>query len=159
MKMSLRQQLNELGEIVSDLYPDINHGGCCVYASLVAQELLRKNVNCSGIVTDWYSGGKGNIDEARPNIKSNTVDEWESNGVALNHVALEFSIGERKYHYDTSGVKLANRRIFKGQPLYGGRLNAAEMMQLASRQQGWNRDFRRKDIPIIRKLVKFYLKD
>jgi hypothetical protein len=38
-------------------------------------------------------------------------------------------------------------------------LNVSEMVQLASKQKGWNKDFRRKDIPVIRKLVKFYLKD
>lgn len=156
--MILKRKLNALGGIITDLYPYINNGGCCVYASLVAQELVKRNIDCSGIVTDWYDGGKECIDKIRPYIKVNTLEEWNDNGIALNHVGLEFSIGERKYHYDTEGVSVANKRTFRGNPLYNGRLSVNEMVQLASKRQGWNTHFRRMDIPAIRKFIKYYLK-
>lgn len=155
--MSIIEKLDELGEVVSDLYPNINNGGCCVFAAMVVNELQKQGIKASGIVIDSGARSSIHIDEVRPLIKTNTVNEWQNNGVFFWHVAVEFTMGNKKHHYDTGGVKKATN-AFGGIPVYKGRMKLEEMKSIAARQPGWNPAFRRKDIPAIRKLVKFYLK-
>jgi hypothetical protein len=155
--MNLTRRLNRLGSAVNVVSPHINHGGCCIYAALVAEELNKQGIHAAGIVTDGWSTPDAHIDEVRPFIKINTIDEWENNGVSFNHVAVEYTIDGKTRHYDTSGVKKPNKRTFCGKRMYEGRLTLKEMKDLAARKQGWNRDFNRAHIPMIRNMVKYYL--
>lgn len=153
--MSIIRKLNKLGRAVSERYPYINNGGCCVYAALVAEALIYHKINCSGIVASWDAGDIS-IDEVRANVRKNALDEWEYNGVLFSHVGLEFEHNGRIRHYDTSGAKFAKKN-FDGMKVYKGRLRIDELKKLASKRQGWNESFNRRHIPAIREMVKEYL--
>lgn len=155
--MDITEKLNHLGEVVYSRWPYINHGGCCVYAALVAEELVKHNIDSVGIVAAYDAAGTAkSIDTIRSNIRKNTVDEWQSNGVSFNHVGLEFKIKGRKKHYDTRGVVKAALR-FDSMPIYKGRLKLDDMKKLASRRAGWNSSFNRRNIPALRQLIKEHL--
>lgn len=155
--MTLIEKLDELGQVVSELFPAINQGGCCVFAAMVINELQKQGIKASGIVMDFMAHKDTHIDAVRPLVKANTIFEWQNNGIHFNHVAVEFTVGRKKKHYDTVGVVNADKR-FQGMPIYQGRMTLEELEQISARQPGWNPTFRRRDIPDIRRLVKNYLK-
>jgi hypothetical protein len=157
--MSLVSQLNKLGKAVNKEYPNVNYGGCCVYAALVAEALLLHKVNVRGIVASreaHYFNIYNSIDDIRPHIKHHTLDRWQDNGVDFSHIGLEFEVNGKRRHYDSNGVKMA-RRHFDSMPIYTGRLQVYELVKLAGKAQGWNSCFNRRHIPKIRAMVQEYL--
>jgi hypothetical protein len=153
--MSLISKLNTLGKKVEEKYPNINYGGCAVYAALVAEALLLHKINSKGVVAAY--GAKSfndvqSIDDIRHYIKYHTLYHWENNGIQFNHVGLEFEINGKLRHYDTRGVKMAGKRL-DYMPIYKGRLQIIELQKLASKAAGWNRSFNRRHIPAIRAMV------
>ncbi len=148
------EQLKELGRHVAIDYPTINTGGCCVYASIVGNLLLRNGFNARVFVT---SSEKANIDKAREAIGNiRCAEEWNENGVYFEHVGVELIVDSCVYHADAGTVcKAANK--FSGMSVLPGRLSVREATWLASDVAAWNPMFRRKDIPAIRKLAKYYL--
>jgi len=153
--MSLISKLNHLGKEVYNKYPNINYGGCCVYAALVAEALLLHKINAKGIVAAYCAdqfNSVQSIDEIRPYIKYHTLYHWQNNGVEFNHIGLEFEINGKLRHYDTHGVKMA-RKEFDGMPIYRGRLQLHELQKLAGKRAGWNDSFNRRHIPAIRAMV------
>jgi len=157
--MDLVRTLNQLGKDVKQKYPYINNGGFCVYAAIVSTELRKKGIDARGIVASWMAEDSSTtIDEARKHVKGNTVSAWNRNNIYFYHVGLEFEYKGKTRHYDTKGVKMAKAK-FDEMDIYKGRLTHAELKALASRQDGWNSQFNRKDIPAIRKLVRSHFKD
>ena len=150
----LRDQLNSLGREVFYRFRRINYGGCCVYATMIVRELQRRNIECGGIATGGNNNfGLPNIDKVRKKIKKHTASEWSNNGISLNHVAVEFVINGKKYHYDTTGVRLAGSHLH-GNLVYKGRFTFAEMQAMSKQGKNcWNNMFDRKNIPAIRVMV------
>ena len=155
--MSIIRKLNKLGKEVIKKYPYLNHGGCCVYAALVAEALLLHKINCNGIVaSDRVKRTDATIDTARQNVKRNALHEWQDNGISFSHIGLEFEHNGVKRHYDTNGVKRAGKS-FDYMPIYQGRLNIVELQKLAGRKAGWNESFNRRYISAIRRIVQEHL--
>lgn len=154
--MDLEIKLNRLGEEVYDRYPNINSGGCCVYAAMVVAELNKLNIPAKGIVASYSSLASKSIDKIRPLIEKNTLDEWQKNGVSFSHVGVEFTLNGKKKHYDTGGVRKAGKEL-DHMPIYKGRLEYIELRALAAKKYGWNTCFNRRDIPELRRLVKSFL--
>jgi hypothetical protein len=159
--MDLEKKLNDLGQHINNRYPEINHGGCCVFAAMVARELHSKGIQAQGIVASGCAAkeaGNITIDAARELVEWNTVWQWESNGVSFSHVGVEFRLGRKIKHYDTNGVHKISKEL-DGLPIYKGRLTLKEMEDLARCKDGWNDSFNRRHIPAIRREVKKFLKD
>ena len=162
--MDIIAKLNALGKEVASRYPNINNGGCCVYAAMIVQALHKHKIKATGIVASssavYLNAAGVSIDTIREGLGKNTHTEWNKNGVRFSHVGVEFEyraqIRSVKRHYDTAGVHLAGKKL-DGMPLYKGRLSLEELKVLAGTKNGWNDEFNRKDIPAIRKLVKNYL--
>lgn len=155
--MDIERKLNHLGRMVYQTYPHINLGGCCVFAAIVAEELIKHDIQAVGIVAAWSAGRhSATIDKARINIRKNTINEWKDNGIALNHVGLEFKIKGKKKHYDTNGIIPALKE-FDSMPIYKGRLQLGELKALAAKRSGWNETFSRRNIPALRQLIKEHL--
>jgi hypothetical protein len=161
--MRIVNTLNRLGNEVLNKYPEINWGGCCVYAALVAKELCNQGHDVSGIVASRCanrdSSTPTNIVTARPHVKKNTVRHWQNNGISFSHVGLEikFKRSKRVFHYDTAGVHLSSDAL-DNMPIYEGRLAVEELASLARYPKGWNDSFDRQHIPALRRLVKLRLK-
>lgn len=163
--MDIVKKLNTLGKEVMSRYPYINHGGCCVYAAMVAEELHKHGIEAKGIVSAYgakeLNGNGITLDNIRPGIKSNALEEWNKHGIRFNHVGVEFVIkkeGKRaiKKHYDSTGVKSASTEL-DHMPIYKGRLALVDLKALARKRKGWNESFNRHVIPELRKLVKAHL--
>ncbi len=150
--MNLIRRLNMLGKEINTSYPRINSGGCCVYASLVAEELIKLGVKVQGIVGYWNAKSEPSLDYIRPLIKTGTLSDWHDNGVNFSHVGLEFIHNGYTRHYDSNGVSFQRKKLM-GFPLYDGRLLPKELRKLAASREGWNPYFNRRDIPDIRKLI------
>ena len=162
--MNIITKLDLLGKEVLRRYPYINHGGCCVYAAMIVAALHKHKINAAGIVASWaaeeLNESGASIDTVRENIKKNTMDEWNKNGVRFSHIGVEFEYKARtrivKKHYDTHGVHPARKEL-DDTPIYKGRLTLAELKKLAGIKKGWNDTFDRRQIPELRKLVNSFL--
>lgn len=155
--MNLILQLNRLGKEINNQFPDINRGGCCVFASIIIRALKKQNINAVGFVCSFDA--YADIDTARANISENTVKEWNSQCIEFYHVGVEFEYNCRLRHYDSNGVVVANERTFDKYQIYKGRLTQNEVDLLASRKDGWNPSFNRNNIAKIRALVDTFIQD
>lgn len=160
--MDIIKQLDKLGKNVLNSVPYINKGGCAVFATMVAKSLNSKGIPASLFScydTEWGAVYIGGVDEARGNVSDiGDLYEWNSNGVWLNHVGVEFELDGKLYFYDTHGVtKPASSFIHPEWIVQDGRFTVEEMEALAERPHNWNQTFKRKYIPQIQQLVEEHL--
>jgi hypothetical protein len=155
----IRKRLKTLATRTMQSYPDVNCGGCCVFAAAVATELERLNVPYEVITCGSPST---NLNDNRP--KYNTMDQWEWAGANFTHVGIRLTLDGVTYTYDSEAFI---RRKFKfgvrGTGYFGlperwqsaaGGLTAQEATQLAD-EGSWNRAFYNKEnVEGVRKLVK-----
>jgi hypothetical protein len=132
-------------------HQDINAGGCCVFAAILAKQ-LNKVGEARIRITDWATEEDAII-KARPKVKRNTLVEWNRHGVHFNHVAIEFKYKGKTYHIDASGVVAPPRFDF-----LKGELLLKEATELGDCKKGWNRFFDRKEIPTIKRRVQRFFK-
>lgn len=150
------KQLKEIGEKVTQAYPMINNGGCCVFAALIARQ-LDKHVPVR-IRACNRGARKHNLDDIRKNIVENTASEWEKNGVTLYHVIVEFDYKGKTYHYDSTKLNEAEDK-FDRIPVYPGHFSLEEAEVFADDQYGWNHMFDRSDIPKIKRMIGKFFKE
>ena len=160
--MDLITTLNNLGKSVKKQHRDVNRGGCCVFASMVALELEKRGYKVQGIAAShWAKNWDGkviSITWARKKIEDNHPNHWSDHDVSFGHVGLEFKYKGRLYHYDTAGVNAKQDTLDK-MPIYRGRLSIDEMVELAALDDGsWNPCFVRSEIPHIQRLVSWHFK-
>lgn len=148
---ALEIRLDDLGRRVNFLFPKINNGGCCVFAALVTAELQRLGINARGIVATYNP--EKHIDKVRPKVSSNTLDEWENNGINFTHVGVEYEIDGTVKHYDSNGVRDCGKKLMHWY-IYKGRLLLEEMKELSRTGRGWNPSFKRKDVPALKRIIK-----
>jgi hypothetical protein len=156
-KMELIPALNTLGKKVNKWYPDINSGGCCVYAVIVAEELLSR-----GRKPEIVVGNLGQpiikIGQARNNVVNrNSMAEWGSAGVHFNHVGVTFRHKGVWFVYDSDGVNPLKIGRIGRYRLYPGRMTVEEARLVAADAGGWNKSFNRKCVPKLRLRVKEFL--
>ena len=154
--MNLFEALNTLGQRINKSYPNINNGGCCVYAAAVGEELLKRGVNVRTVVANSYDASL-NINKARKGVNNtNQKDEWNQAGVYFNHVGVEFKLGGKWFLYDSDGVNPRGKKLgsYKVHP---GFLSVEEAKALAAEAKGWNDSFNRRSIPALKKHIKNFL--
>ena len=153
--MDLIESLNTLGQRINRRYPEINKGGCCVYASLIGEELRKRGIEVRIIVAAW--GANKNLDKVRPRLmKTDRKVEWNDNDVYFNHVGVEFRHKGKTFHYDSDGVNPKSKKL-KSYDVYPGRLSVDEAKLLAAEPEGWNDSFGRSKIPSLKRHVRSYL--
>lgn len=151
IKKNLSASLRQLGVDACRLTDDrLNLGGCCVFAFLVANKLAEKGIKARGVVFNRHSDIP--LYHARPK-NSNSVWAWNDNGVAFEHVALEFRLGrDKRMIFDSNGFHYPEVGI----PPYGkplkGYLSVKELEGLAE-DTNWNCMFDRNQIPDLQELV------
>jgi hypothetical protein len=143
--------LTNLGKKINSDFPCLNMGGCCVYAALIAEKLKENGVNANGVVVACFDS-PFSVAVARKGVNDiGSLREWNDNGVAFNHVVLEFTVEGKRFRYDSAGVVEA-KNGFRGDPIYSGRLKLKELQALAT-SDGWSTRFDRKDIPKLKKII------
>lgn len=159
--MNIHTSLEKLSKHVDEAFPSINYGGCCVFASIVADELAKKGVKARGVV-GMYGWDDLDVDvrHAAANVTNIEDDEeWEENGVKFRHVGLEITIEGETYHFDSTGIRKPNGYVGDSEMFHvvDGRLTRNEMRALASNPYNWNPSFNRRDITKLERLVKYYI--
>ena len=150
--MDLLNQLNILGDRVNSAHDRINSGGCCVFAVLVAKELIKRRIRARIIVGGYCPDV--NLQEVRMKIKDpGDYREWHDNDVYFAHVGVEFVYKGNVYHYDTNGVRPAGSTLERWR-VHNGRMRISWAARLADRPEAWNYCFDRNEIPEIEATVK-----
>lgn len=151
-------RLRACGAEVLASAPTVNHGGCGVYASHVAQALEARGLTVWSVITSQLRDDDLNI--VRNQSKPRTLREWNDAGVLIGHVMLQFEHEGRVWSHDARNT--CTGRI-KYEPTYGGRLltgylTLPELITIAAARKGWNPTFRRRSgVPAIRAAVRHYL--
>lgn len=154
---SLIKKLKDISKEANACVEDINHGGCCVMAHLIAKEMRRLGVEAEGVASS------GNPLEIRK-IHSKTGDGhwWESNGVDFEHVAVRFKYKGKIYTYDTDILRKSSNLFglweYTADGEFGSGLRVSELKKIASTRKFWNTSFNRKDIPVLKKIVEKHFK-
>lgn len=158
--MSIIRQLNLLGEEVNNRFPSINAGGCAIYAAIIIAALKKHGIPARAIVASHnakpFNSAGIPLTEYATNIKNGTHEEWGGYGVDFAHVGVEFEINGVRKHYDSNGVTRAKSKLYIW-PIYKGGIEYNILRKVVKDQAGWNKEFNRKDIPALRRLVKQYL--
>jgi hypothetical protein len=153
--MDLIDSLNVLGRRINRWYPEINHGGCCVYASIIGEELRRRNIDVRIIVASYSA--KVNLDKVRTKLgNTNRKEDWNGRSVYFTHVGVEFVYKGKTFHYDSDGVTRKGKNL-KEWRIYPGRLSVDEAKGLADEPVGWNESFNRNKIPSLRRHVRRFM--
>lgn len=156
--MHFFDKLRAMGDDIQLRFPLINQGGCCVYAALVGRELQRMEIPVRGFVGMLWDFEKSHVDKARRRVSNpGNLIEWINNGVHFHHVGLEIIYDYDDYHVDTDRVQHAGGR-FGDYTVIPGRLTLQEVRSLASATEGWSENFNRKDIPKVKKLIRYHMK-
>jgi hypothetical protein len=154
--MDILKQLNALAKKVQNTYPYVNNGGCCIHAAMVAKALQKHGIDAKGIVASHYAGSWRGVDmtieEARTNLRRNTVYEWDKNGISVCHIGIEFMYEGKLRHYDSNGVHVRRNRL-DGLRIYKGRMELKDLAALARSRGGWNTRWDRKNNNGLQELV------
>ena len=151
--MKLIKFLDDVGVLVNSKIHELNRGGCCVFASIVAQRLSEFCEVRIAVGTDWLDNDDTTIDEVREQVSSNSPNEWNNYGVDFGHVIIEFDYDGSTYHYDSNGVTSVQRDTSTfGMPILDGYLTINEAVELASHAE-WNPKFDRSQIPKLEKII------
>lgn len=153
----LLHHLEKMGKAVNNRIANVNNGGCCVYASIVGEQLRKRNIDF-GIIVSSQNGNEISLSRVRQWL-ANPYEKacWNVESVDFNHVALEIKVGDQTYHHDTDGTNLKSDFLM-GWPVYGGFLTLEEAKALADVPENWNPRFNRSYIPVMRSLVSFHMR-
>lgn len=157
--ISVIATLNTLGRRINRWYPYINCGGCCVFASIVGEELLKRGIEARIIVgTDMDDEDRAegsNLNDLESSVGPQK-ERWNDNGVFFNHVGVELRLDDDVYHYDTDGIN-PESQMLKQYLLYDGSISVETAKALADEVEGWNECFDRKQIPSLRGHIRRFL--
>ena len=159
-KPELIEKLRACGAEVIANAPLVNHGGCAVYASHIAQALEARGLTCWAVITSLLRDD--DLDVVRNQSKPRTLREWNDAGVLIGHILVEFEYNGRIWRHDARNTALAKSRR---EPTFGkllcpGYLTIPELVTIAAAKAGWNPKFpRRTGVPAIRAAVRRYLRD
>lgn len=135
--------------------PNLNEGGCAVFANLIGQRLARFGIEYSGIVADEGL----NLNVIRNNVNNRFCKwDWNHEGVDFGHVGIEFRYRGEKYWYETiCGVVPPGHSVGCWEPAEGW-LYPDELRAIAEEPSGWNCSFNRETgIPKIKRVISRYL--
>lgn len=163
----LNQHLYKLGQRMNRFHPYINSGGCCVYASILGEELLKRGIDARIIVGAsganhliQHIGKASCLNEVRDRIGPTALQEnWQENGVHFNHVGLEFKSPDdgEWYHCDSDNVAPQDWCLGTWE-IYKGWLSVEDGKILAAFPDGWNTAFDRKTIPLVKQMIRRAMK-
>lgn len=153
---TLAAHLEKMGKRIERFFPNVNYGGCCVYAVIVAKELQLRGARPRIVVSrmEGFGNGKENIEEARHLVRRPEVEmDWNDHGIHFNHVGVEFRYFGAWWQHDTLETKPFDGKLMDWN-VYDGRLTIREAELLASVPGNWNSQFLRNRIPALRAMVK-----
>jgi hypothetical protein len=159
--MKLIPILNTLAVELTSKYDLINFGGCCWVAGVVGTylEAIRGVTDITAtVVNPEFSYA---VDEVRGYIATNTVADWNSNGLYFNHILVRFCWRGRYYWFDTDSGCIST--MDQSCDFYDneecGDLFISEAMELGmdTTHGSWNTRFDRYQLSGMADMIKFKL--
>lgn len=159
----IRDALRALAEQANKQFPDLNSGGCAVFAVMVADALRAQGINARIAVAMYHPPGLSMF-SARHNAKHGgnnppEMEDYNASDIYFNHVAVSFIINGRRWIYETTGglQRRTRHTHVMGMSLVPGSLSVDEVRPIAFSPWGWNDQFDRDDIPLVQELIADYL--
>jgi hypothetical protein len=163
----IAHKLYHLEKLASDVDTEIhavNSGGCCVFASLVANKLIEAGIPARAVHADFW---RHNITEMRKFIIEEGMDvyrksSWERAGASFYHVGVLFKFMNKWYTMDSTAIKPGRKYLGIEDMITGnGSFTAKEAEALAFRRDNagtWNSYFDRRQIPKMRRIINEHFK-
>lgn len=155
----LNDRLRRLGAAVNKRFPNVNYGGCGVYAAAVARALEKHGVKVEVCVPE----DSDPLVVVRANLANNrnpSARDWWGAGLCGAHLGVRYRNGTRWYTHDTEAIWPGRDVFGKSAGSEGPRYRAApegltpdEAWGMASTAEGWNIAFSRRDVPKVRRMV------
>lgn len=166
MKVEKRIQkaFEKLAEELRSTVPNINYGGCCVFASYAAdalQKVAPEGINVQIRVTksehadpDMDSWSIDEMVEAmeQEDLNPRVLRDWNRMDVYLHHVWVHIRGKNINFCADGEGVYDPSEVDDRWGKSYDGSLPFDVALEL-SQSNGWNQKFNRKYVPTIKALV------
>lgn len=154
--MLLERFLIHVGqEVMSQIY-SLNKGGCCVYAALIAQRIRKYFPFVRVYLRVIDDMRKATIYGARQNVKANTLECWNSNGLEFGHVMLQIRYKDVNLLCDSEcmeNYKSALESLPYWIVMHSGSITIKEALEL-SKDNHWNHEFDRRQIPELKRIIR-----
>lgn len=139
-KDTLEACLTVISDRVNQSVPNVNCGGCGIFAVELVKRLERIGVKDAQI--RCYGGNRDvNVSEVDANFNGNypeSLQPWTDNGIYFHHVRVEWN-GKV---YDAGSVD-SNTNDWRWCNLLNGSVSRKAMEVLIRRKANWNRTFKR----------------
>ena len=140
MDIILKYTLKKIQEQTS-LIPNLNRGGCCHFAKLLAKELEQRNIKFKTSLMDWSSSIPQKVNRA--------VRNREDYLFGNSHVAIKIG----KYYIDGEDISSNPNDLYEGEVL--NTTFTYKDVKFYANNHYWNSSFnKRKYHPIISKIIK-----
>ena len=140
MDIILKYALKKIQEQTS-LIPNINYGGCCHFAKLLAKELEQRNIKFKTSLMDWSSSIPQKVNRA--------VRNRENYLFGNSHVAIKIG----KYYIDGEDISSNPNDLYEGEVL--NTTLTYKDVKFYAKNHYWNSSFNKKKYhPIISKIIK-----
>jgi len=157
---NIKAVIDSLHSVFADeRFKYMNHGGCAVWASIVAKEFAKYGIETHIKVASGMARYLDEpLDEIRPKIRTSNARNWHKHGVYFGHVVLEVEFDGDKWYVDSESLRPARGVVYSDTPVFKGSLPLADAIKLAGTADGWNECYDRKLTPTVRALIKKTMK-
>lgn len=134
----------EVAKYINDTEPDINHGGCCIFAEAMVEALGVLGYKADAAVIGAHRLSP-NIDEVRPLVVNrSSVAEWEMHGIDMEHIIVRVHTEGGWKYLDSHGFGPEVTAKQYGMHMAHGHLTLEDLQLLSKAPAGpggWNDEF------------------
>lgn len=161
--MSLADKFNDFAEAFMADHPDINYGGCGVFAANLGAALKEAGYDAKCVVFSNYfdpiSAAKVDLGAMQQSMEHwDLMEDWYDQGISFYHVMLEVAGNGEHFLADAEGTYPADTPNYRHAARLGGTLSVETMAVLAE-DNDWNTTFNREEIPTVRSKLRQFVED
>jgi hypothetical protein len=147
---NLKEIVNQL-KVINDVVPNLNHGGCGIFALTLADNLYAKGIQCQlaiigsmGTTNEViYNNSVYNVVEICKKRNSEiNARQLHDNGFTLYHVMVQVETQEGTFYLDSEGI-YDHPRNSRWSIDIEGVADIETMRPFIERPEGWNRMYNR----------------
>ena len=158
----LREMLHELQHEVTQTIPNLNCGGCGIFASEVAKRMARLGYEVE-VITPSHRGSVTPLEISKnvSNRKSKKCITWDDLGLHRNHLAVRFKSRGLVYTYDSTALLLGGKKFgsagfYVCRYGFGKGLTWQQASKLARDKTAWNQEFDRVYTDLLKSIIRRY---
>lgn len=159
----LKPLLTAISTDIDANFYKVNHGGCGVFANIVAKQLRKHYCGVFEIkVANQYVDIEAPINYVIDELGLKSLKQWNDNDIVCRHIVLVFDEGSKRTltMFDSEGVDNIKRTVMLNpHEWYAGSLTLKQLDDIASKKSGWNDTFDRAQIPEMKICIKKIFKD